>query len=90
MLEWPLGGALCMGGGMVFDQAGGPRLNVSAPLAQAGGGDQVQNSQQPYETNDQAARALPLRQALLKCFYSTSLKSRVRDRPIRKSVSHKV
>jgi hypothetical protein len=58
MLEWPLGGALCMGGGMVFDQAGGPRLNVRAPLAQAGGGDQVQNSQQPYETNDQAARAL--------------------------------
>jgi hypothetical protein len=53
MLEWPLGGALCMGGGMVFDQAGGPRLNVSAALAQAGGGDQVQNSQQPYETNDQ-------------------------------------
>jgi hypothetical protein len=32
----------------------------------------------------------PKRQALLKCFYSTSLKSRVRDRPIRKSVSHKV
>jgi hypothetical protein len=43
---------------MVFDQAGGPRLNVRAPLAQAGGGDQVQNSQQPYEMNDQAASAL--------------------------------
>jgi hypothetical protein len=30
MSEWPLAGALCMSaGGMVFDQAGGPRLGCN-------------------------------------------------------------
>jgi hypothetical protein len=33
---------------------------VSTPLGQAGSGGQVQNSEQPYGTKEQAARALAL------------------------------
>jgi hypothetical protein len=54
------------GGGQDFKRvehvhvhAGGQAVvgNVSTPLGQAGGGGQVQNSEQPYETKEQA-RAL--------------------------------
>jgi hypothetical protein len=53
MLEWPLGGALCMGGGMVFDQAGGPRLNV-----RRGVGIRFKTASNPMKRTTQAARAL--------------------------------